>query len=96
MWLLIRSAYVVVLLAGVAFFGLLPFAEGVAAALHPGWVIRAVLVALSAFLVWWDRRRSHELLLPANLGAWSGWFWGVSVLAALVLDVVLQTLLSAF
>ncbi len=52
-------------------------------------------MALAAFLVWWDRRRAHELLLPANLGAWPGWFWTASLLTALVLDVGVQALLAA-
>ncbi|HEV2121956.1 MAG TPA: hypothetical protein VGW38_04160 [Chloroflexota bacterium] len=94
-WLLVRSAYVVVLMVGVALFDLLPLAEGTALVLHPAWATRAVLVALATVLVWWDRRRSHELLLPANLGAWSGWFWTASLLTALVLDVAIQTLLAA-
>jgi hypothetical protein len=94
-WLLARSAYVAVLMAGVAFFDLLPPAEGIAQALHPAWATRALLVALAAGLVWWDRRRSHESLLPANLGAWSGWFWTASLLTASVLDIAVQTLLAA-
>lgn len=94
-WLLARSAYVVVLVTGAAFFGLLPPAEVIALVLHPLWATRAVLVALAAVGVWWDRRRFHELLLPANLGAWPGWFWTASLLTALALDVVVQTLLAA-
>lgn len=94
-WLLVRSVYVVVLMAGVESFDLLPPAEGIVLVLHPTWATRAVLVALAAVLMWWDRRRSHELLLPANLGAWSGWFWTASLLTALVSDVVVQTLLAA-
>lgn len=95
-WLLVRIAYVMVFIAGAAFFGLLSPAEVIALALHPVPAARAVLVALAAVLVWWDRRRFHELLLPANLGAWPGWFWTASLLAALVLDVAVQTLLAAF
>jgi hypothetical protein len=94
MWLLVRIAYVMVLVAGAGLFGLPP-AEVIALALHPVWAGRVVLVALAAFLVWWDRRRSRELLLPANLGAWPGWFWTASLLAALVLDLGVQTLLAA-
>jgi len=94
-WLLVRTAYVVVFMAGVAFFGLLPPAEGIAQVLHPGWATRAVLVVLAAVLVWWDRRRFHELLLPANLGAGSGWFWTASLLTALASDMAVQTLLAA-
>lgn len=95
MWLLVRIAYVFVLMAAMMFLGLLSFAEGTAAALHPGGAARAVLVALTAVLVWWDRKRSHELLLSANLGVWPGWFWAASMLIALVLDVAVQTVLGA-
>jgi hypothetical protein len=94
MWILVRIAYVGVLLAAAA-SGLLPPDEAVALVLHPLWPTRAVLVALAAHLVWWDRRLAHELLLPANLGAWPGWFWTASVFTALVLDVVVQALLAA-
>lgn len=94
-WLLARIAYGVVLLAGMAFFNLIPSAEVIDLVLHPAWPARALLVALGAGLVWWDRKRFHELLLPANLGAWSGWFWTASLLTALVLDVAIQTLLAA-
>lgn len=93
-WLLVRCMSVVVLMAGVAFFNLLPFDEGVATALHPGWVTRAVLVAVTAFLVWWDRRRARELVFYANLGTHPGWFWGASLLTASALDIVVQTLLD--
>ena len=94
-WLLVRVAYAGLMVA-MELFGLLPTDEGTALALHPLWAARAVLVALAAVLVWWDRRRSHELLLPANLGAWPGWFWTASLLTALVLDVGIQALLAAF
>jgi hypothetical protein len=94
-WLLIRIAYAGVLMAGAAFLGVLSRAEVIALVLHPLWTMRAVLVVLAAAAVWWDRRRSHELLLHANLGAWPGWFWTASLLTALVLDLVLQALLAA-
>lgn len=94
MWILVRIAYAFVLMAAVM-FGLLSFADGLAGALHPLWATRVVLVALAAFGVWFDRSRSHELLLPANLGAWPGWFWTASLLTGLVLDVGIQTLLGA-
>jgi hypothetical protein len=92
-WLLVRSAYAVVLMVGVASFNLLPLAEGIGLVLHPGWAMRGVLVALATGMVWWDRCRSLELLLPANLGAWPGWFWTTSLLSALAMDVAIQTLL---
>ena len=96
MWLLVRCAHVVALLVAAASSDLIPPAEGVALALRPGWATRSVLVGLAAVLVWLDRRRSHELLLPANLGAWSGWFWGASLLTALASDIAVQTFLAAF
>ncbi len=82
-------------MAAVAFLGLLAPAEGIAEVLYPAWPTRILLVAFTAFLVWWDRRRAHELLLPANLGAWPGWFWIASLLAALVVDIAVQALLAA-
>ena len=94
MWLLVRSAYAGVIMAAVAFLGLLTPAEGIAEVLHPAWPTRILLVALTAFLVWWDRMRSHELLLPANLGAWPGWFWTGSLLAALMMDIAVQAVLG--
>ncbi|MQA92677.1 MAG: hypothetical protein GEU90_21050 [Gemmatimonas sp.] len=93
-WLLVRITYVVVLMAGVLSFGLLSLPEGISAGLHPAWTIRVFLVMVAAFLVWWDRRRSHELLLHANLGAAPGWFWTASLLTALVLDVAIQAILE--
>jgi hypothetical protein len=94
-WLLVRIAYAGVIMAAAA-VGLLPPADGVVLALHPLWATRVLLVVLAAFLVWFDRSRAHELLLPANLGAWPGWFWTASLLTALVLDVVVQAVLGAF
>jgi hypothetical protein len=93
-WLLVRIAYAGVVMAAAA-FGLLPPGEGIALALHPLRAARALLVALAAVLVWWDRMRAHELLLPANLGSWPGWFWTGSLLTGLVLDVAIQALLAA-
>jgi hypothetical protein len=63
-------------------------------ALHPAWITHVSLVALVACLVWWDRRRSHEMLLPANLGAPSGWFWAASIITATVLSIATATLLA--
>jgi hypothetical protein len=94
MWLLARVAYAG-LMAALELFGLLPPDEGIALALHPGWPARGALVTLAAGLVWWDRRRAHELLLHDNMGAWRGWFWTASLLAGLVLDAGIQTVLGA-
>jgi hypothetical protein len=49
---------------------------------------------LPALLVYLDRKRSHELLLHANLAASEGWIWAVSLLAALTLDAVTFALLA--
>ena len=93
-WMLVRSAYAVVLVWA-ELYGLLPPGAGMDEALHPAWAARALLVAGAALLVWWDRQRAHELLLPANLGVWPGWFWTASLLTALVLDVAVQSVLAA-
>lgn|GEM_PF-3205833 len=95
LWILVRIAYVVVLIIA-AFSGLLPLDEAIALVLHPLGMIRALLVAFAGVLVWGDRSRAHELLLPANLGAWPGWFWAASLLTGLVLDVAVQAVLAAF
>ncbi len=96
LWVLVRIAYSVVTVVGAALLGILTYDEIVGLVLHPNWATRASLVATAAVMVWWDRRRSHELLLHANLGAWPGWFWAASLLAAAVLDVAVQTLIAAF
>jgi len=71
-------------------------AEAAAAATHPPVSARVTLVGLTAFLVWFGRMRSRELLLHANLGTRPGWFWGASLLTAALADTVAQALLSAF
>lgn len=96
MWLLVRCMYALTLMAALAFLGVLAPAEGIALVLYPPWSTRILLVVITAFLVWWDRMRSHELLLPANLGAWPGWFWVASLLTALVVDIIAQAILAAF
>jgi hypothetical protein len=48
---------------------------------------------IPALLVWIDRKRSHELLLHANLGASELWFWGVSLVAVFALDFAANALL---
>jgi hypothetical protein len=82
-WLLVR-----VLIALVLFLA----SEDASAPLHPGSTTRAFLVAVTALLVWWDRRRSHELILHAELGASPGWFWAASLLTACAMDLALQAL----
>jgi hypothetical protein len=65
-----------------------------AVALHPTPATRVVLVGVTSLLVWWDRKRAHELLLQANLGANPGWFWAASLLTATGADVTFQALLA--
>lgn len=90
-WLLARLAYVVVLVVAVYFFGL-PSDEGISAALHPTPLSRGVLVAVTAVLVWLDRRRSHEHLLQANFGVSPLWSATASIVAAGVMDVGVHSL----
>lgn len=94
LWLVVRQSALVWVLARLLIFVLLWMAGGIVTALHPTLTTRAFLVAITAFLVWWDRRRAHELLLPANLGAWPGWYWVASLFTASTLDLILQTLVA--
>lgn len=93
-WLLVRSAYVLLLLVGMGTSGVV--GEGVSAALQPSGLSRILLVALTAVLVWLDRRRAHEHLLPANFGVSPLWFWSASLLAAAVLDLGTHAILGLF
>ena len=95
MWVIVRCAWVAVVIGGML-FGSMRLPEALGAALHPGWSTRTILVAVATFLVWWDRRRFRELILHGNLGAHPGWFLGTSLLAASVLDIVVQTLPEVF
>ena len=81
MWLMIR-----LLLFAFFFF---VFQVGMSAVLQPTW-------GLPALLVWMDRRRSHEQLLHANLGASEVWFWSVSLLTVFTLDAAATALLLSF
>lgn len=94
LWVVVRQSALVWVLARLLIFFVLWLTGGIVVALHPNFATRAFLVAVTALLVWWDRRRAHELLLPANLGASPGWFWAASLLAASLLDLVLQTLVG--
>lgn len=95
-WLLVRIAYVISFMAVAAFLrGILSPAEIIALVLHPPWATRLGLVAFAAVLVWWDRKLANELLLPANLGVWPGWYWTASLLSAQVLDVAVQSVIAA-
>jgi hypothetical protein len=96
LWLLVRITYAAVLMAGVMVFGLLPLPEGISAALQPPLSARITLIAVTAILVWWDRRRAHEVHLHANLGASPAWFWTASLLTVSVLDMAIQAILQVF
>jgi hypothetical protein len=93
-WLLVRVTYVVALLVGVEFFGLLSREEGVHSALYPVWHVRLLLLALTAIVVHLDRKRAHEHLLQANLGVPAVWFPATSLVAAGLSDLAVQTLMS--
>jgi hypothetical protein len=94
LWKVVRQSALLWVLARLTYSVIFWLAtDDLAVALHPNWITRIFLIAVAAFLVWWDRKRAHEVLLPANLGAAPEWFWTASLLAALVLDVTLQTLL---
>lgn len=94
LWTVVRQSALVWVLARLLFFFILWLAGGISVALHPTLMTRLLLVAVTALLVWWDRRRAHELLLPANLGVWPGWFWAASLFTASMLDLILQTLVE--
>lgn len=94
-WLLVRVAYVVVILVSMLFFEVLSSGEGIEAALHPVWPSRVLLVALTAFLVWLHRRAGHEHLLQADFGVMSVWFSAASVLAAGAADLTVQALVRS-
>lgn len=63
-------------------------------ALRPPWTISAALIAMTTGLVWLDRRRRHELLLPANLGTRGIWFVCTSMVGGALLDVVSRVVLA--
>lgn len=84
MWLLLR------LLS----FAALWLTAGVPIALHPNLATGLFLIALTTVLTWWDRRRSRELLLDANLGTSPIWFWTASALTAASLQAASDALLG--
>ena len=92
-WLLTRVTYALVLIIGVLFFPLLSLEEGIQSALHPPWLLRLMLVVLTAGLVQLDRRRAHEHLLQANFGVPAVWFSATSLVAAGLADLTVQALL---
>ena len=94
-WLLVRVAYVLVLLVAVEFLGFLSSEQGIDAALEPVWLSRALLVILAGFLVWLQRRSAHEHLLQANFGVRPAWFTAASLLAAAAADVAVQALVRS-
>lgn len=96
LWTVVRRSALLWVLVRLMFsFVLLLATKDLTVALHQNWITHIVLVAVVAFLVWLDRKNSHELLLPANLGASSGWFWIASGLTAAVLEMTTQILLAA-
>lgn len=94
LWLLLRVAHAGAIVLAVIFFGFPTVAEAAAQAVRPTLVTRVVLVGLVAVLVWWDRRRSRELLLHANLAASPVWFVAASMVAALVAELAVEVLLA--
>ena len=95
-WLLVRIAYVLVLLTSVELLDFLSHDDGIAAALEPVWTSRALLVIVTAFLVWLQRRNAHEHLLQANFGVRPAWFTSASLLAATAADVAVQAIVRSF
>jgi hypothetical protein len=94
LWLVVRQSALLWVLARLLISLVLFLATmDDSAALHPGWITRAFLVLATALLVWWDRRRSHELLLHSVLGASPGWFWAASLLTACAMDAAVQALI---
>ncbi len=91
-WRVVRISALFWVLSRLVIASILALSGGTSAALQLSWSARALLVVLTAILVWWDRRRAHELLLHANLGAAEGWFWAGSAATAAVLDVATQVL----
>ena len=94
-WLLLRVAYVLVILVSVLYFEVLSSGEGVEAALQPVWPSRVLLVALTIFLVWLHRRAGHEHLLQADLGVRPVWFPAASLMAAGAADLTVQALVRS-
>lgn len=97
LWKVVLQSARLWVLARLLIFAILWLATGdPTIGLFPTWTTRAFVVAVTGLLVWWDRKRSHELLLHANLGASPGWFWAAALLTASVLDVAVQLLLGVF
>jgi hypothetical protein len=93
MWVVLRVAYVIVLLAGAELIGLFNGADALEFAKRPAPATRVLLMILAAALVHIDRVRAHENVLSANLGVSSRWFIATSLLAAAIVDSMLQLLL---
>ncbi|HET8654496.1 MAG TPA: hypothetical protein VFL93_03095 [Longimicrobiaceae bacterium] len=58
--------------------------------------VRQPTWGVPALLVWLDRRRFHELLLHANLGASELWFWAASLATVFALDTAAAIVLRPF
>jgi hypothetical protein len=93
---MVRVAYVLVLLVGVEFFGFLSTEASIEAALRPVWPSRVLVVALTSFLVWLQRKNAHEHLLQANFGVPSAWFSAASLVTAAAADLTVQALIGSF
>jgi hypothetical protein len=94
MWVVLRVAYVIVLLTGAEVIGLFDGADALEFAKRPVPAARVLLMILAAALVHIDRVRAHEHILSANLGVSSSWFIAASLLAAAIADSMLQLLLQ--
>jgi hypothetical protein len=92
LWLLVRAAYVVVLMTG-SQTGLFTAADATEFALRPVVAARLLLVFIAAALVHIDRQRAHELLLQANFGVSTRWFTMAAMGGAGIADLTAQTIL---
>jgi hypothetical protein len=94
LWLVVRQSALLWALARMLVALVLLKATGdLSVALHPGLSTRVFVVVVTSLLVWWDRRRTHELLLHAVLGASPGWFWIASLLTACVMEAAVPLLI---
>jgi hypothetical protein len=93
MWVLVRVAYVIVLLVGSEVIGFVGGGDALNFARWPAPPTRVLLIVMAAILVHIDRVRAHEQLLSVNFGISSRWFVATSLLAAAIADSVLQLLL---
>ena len=93
-WLLVRVAYVFVLMAGSATIGLFTSAEVTEFALHPTIPSRLLLLIITALLLHVDRRRAHEYILQSTLATSARWFTATSLAGAAIVDLLTQAVLD--